>query len=281
MNDTKAVKVKEIMPIVGEAEKLIAMAIDKGLDVDKLERLVAMRREMKTEWAKEEYTKAKAAFQANCPTIQKTKIVYDKNGQTIRYKYAPIESIVEQVKSLLAENGFSYSIGVKQEDALLIVSCNVTHKAGHTESYSIPVPIGSEAYMSEVQKYGARITFAKRYAFMDAFGILTGDEDTDATDRPLTAREMAEKKEIDNTPKHLEKPTVAVSMPSQDIQKITADQKLQILTLLGKNGKTTKYISRFLEALKVVTYQDLSQKNAENLIIALEKQFKNPPVNLG
>ena len=33
--------------------------------------------------------------------------------------------------------------------------------------------------MSDVQKYGARSTFAKRYAFCNAFGIMTGDDDTD------------------------------------------------------------------------------------------------------
>jgi len=33
--------------------------------------------------------------------------------------------------------------------------------------------------MSEVQKHGAAMTFAKRYAFCQVFGIMTGDEDTD------------------------------------------------------------------------------------------------------
>jgi hypothetical protein len=40
--------------------------------------------------------------------------------------------------------------------------------------------------MTDTQKYGARNTFAKRYAFMNALGILTGDEDTDA--RELTKK---------------------------------------------------------------------------------------------
>ena len=34
--------------------------------------------------------------------------------------------------------------------------------------------------MSQTQVEAAALTFAKRYAFCNAFGILTGDEDTDA-----------------------------------------------------------------------------------------------------
>ena len=34
--------------------------------------------------------------------------------------------------------------------------------------------------MSAQQKVGAALTFAKRYAFCNAFGIMTGDEDNDA-----------------------------------------------------------------------------------------------------
>jgi hypothetical protein len=33
--------------------------------------------------------------------------------------------------------------------------------------------------MTDQQKHGARVTFAKRYAFCNALGILTGDEDLD------------------------------------------------------------------------------------------------------
>ena len=38
--------------------------------------------------------------------------------------------------------------------------------------------------MSQTQVEAAALTFAKRYAFCNAFGILTGDEDTDA--KPAT-----------------------------------------------------------------------------------------------
>jgi hypothetical protein len=43
------------------------------------------------------------------------------------------------------------------------------------------MPSDSKIYFAtDVQKYGARVTFAKRYAFCNALGILTGDEDIDS-----------------------------------------------------------------------------------------------------
>lgn len=181
MKDKALAVQKNTMPSAITAESLIAQAIDKKIPVETMEKLLTMRRELKAEWSKEEFDKAMANFQKNCPTIQKTKIVHEKGGSAVRYKYAPLDSIVEQVKGLLSENGFSYTMTVVQDEKMLGVTCKATHKAGHSEQTTFSVPIGTEGYMSDVQKYGARLTFAKRYAFCNAFGILTGDEDTDAS----------------------------------------------------------------------------------------------------
>ena len=54
------------------------------------------------------------------------------------------------------------------------------HVAGHKESTEFTAPVDKDAYMTEPQKWSSAATFAKRNAFCNAFGILTGDEDTDA-----------------------------------------------------------------------------------------------------
>jgi hypothetical protein len=121
--------------------------------------------------------------------IEKRKKVYDKNQDSlpeekrkVRYKYAPTDDIVNQVREYIAKNGLSYTLNVKQDEKMLTVVCRVKHILGHFEDSEFSVPIGSENFMSDVQKYGARSTFAKRYAFCNAFGIMTGDEDTDAVE---------------------------------------------------------------------------------------------------
>lgn len=160
-------------------EGLIARAIDQGVPVETMERLLAMRRELKAERAKEEYDKAMAKFQADCPIIQKTKVVKTKNGD-VAYKYAPIESIVSQVQSLLEKHGFSYRTSMELYATGVRVVVRVTHRGGHNEDCPMDVPFGTQtSVMSQSQVAAAAQTFAKRYAFCNAFGILTGDEDTD------------------------------------------------------------------------------------------------------
>jgi hypothetical protein len=172
--ETAAVQVFDI-------QGLIAQAIEKNTPVETMERLLAIAKDMKAEWAKEQFTKAMAAFQAECPTIEKTKEIYTNDGK-LAYKYAPLESIVEQVKEALQRNGFSYSTNMELLETGVKVFVKATHISGHSEVTEMNVPLGGKTkIMSDTQQVAAAQTFAKRYAFCNAFGILTGDEDTDAS----------------------------------------------------------------------------------------------------
>ena len=70
-----------------EATLLISQAIDKGVDVATMEKLLAMRKDLKQEKSKEEFDRAMAGFQSECPTIQ-------KKTQGYNYKYADLTTIV-------------------------------------------------------------------------------------------------------------------------------------------------------------------------------------------
>ena len=180
--NSKAIKRKEAETTIvtkGFAENLLNKAIDKDVSVETIEKLLAMRRELKTEYAKEEFDKAMAKFQSDCPEIKKTKAVKTRSGQ-LAYKYAPIEVIVKQVKSVLKKNGFSYSIQTEVKDNKVKSICIIKHNVGHRENYEMEVPLGNKTpVMSDSQVVAAASTFSKRYAFCNAFGILTGDEDND------------------------------------------------------------------------------------------------------
>ena len=170
-----------IMTAKHDAEMLIAKAIDKKVPVETMERLLVMRRELKAEWAKAEFDKAMSAFQSDCPIIKKTKSVKTDAGE-LAYKYAPLESIVEQVKDILRKHGFSYSVDQPAaKQGYIKVALTVKHQSGHSEVTCVELPLGNKTrIMSQTQVEAAALTFAKRYAFCNAFGILTGDEDTDS-----------------------------------------------------------------------------------------------------
>lgn len=191
MNDQTKIKIRDVVQkeIVKTEEKqdtsvelFISQAIAANVPVETLEKLFALREKVKAEKAKEEYVQALLVFQSECPVIEKTKKVFNKDGQTVRYKFAPLDSIVIQIKAPLSKAKLSYRWETKQEKGSVTAVCYVTHVLGHTESSDFTVDIDTEAFMTNPQKSASALTFAKRYSLCNALGISTGDEDTDATD---------------------------------------------------------------------------------------------------
>lgn len=257
---TDVVVVEQSVPNVS-IEAVIQNAIDKGVPVDVMERLLAMRRELKQEAAKEAYDRAMAAFQADCPIITKNKIVRDRQGQEI-YSYAPIESIVQQVSPYLQKHGFSYSTSMILQDKGVEVTCRVTHDLGHSESSVMQVPFGTKtAIMSDSQVTAAAQTFAKRYAFCNAFGILTGgDEDTDAAlrepmkpyvvPRVILASDDEPQGKRFAYPKHDD---TNDAHPLKDLDKPETDKNvviiLELLSELGKPADTPRIAKMHIKML--------------------------------
>jgi hypothetical protein len=163
-------------------DRFIEMAIEKAVPVETLERLLAMQKDIMATNAKAAYDEAMRNFQAACPVIQKHKKVLNKDGHSVRYIYAPLDDIIEQVKALLAGHGFSYRLGQevdKPKPNWLTVYCTATHAAGHSETEKFELPLGAAQFMTAQQEVGAARTFGSRYCFLGVFGIMTGDEDTD------------------------------------------------------------------------------------------------------
>lgn len=175
---TELAQVKTLDP-----ETLMVKAIESNVSVETMERLLGMRKDLLEEQAKTEFYRAMSRFQAECPIIQKTKTVKSKNGD-VRYKYAPLEDIIKQVKEFLNKHGLSYSFktipAVDAEVGVNIV-CVAKHVMGHSEESSVFVPIEKDAFMNDAQKSGSAQSYAKRYAFCNAFGIVIGDEDDDGS----------------------------------------------------------------------------------------------------
>lgn len=176
-------------------QDLISKAIENNVPIEQLEKLLAMRRELKAENAREAYFESLSKFQKECPVIKKTSIVNEKNSDKVRYKYASLDTIVEQVKKPLKKHGFSYTIKTKQTDKSVTAICQAHHEFGHTEESEFEIPLDSSAYMNVSQRVASALTYAKRYAFCNAFGIMTGDPDDDAQ---ATEEQPAEK--LDNKP---------------------------------------------------------------------------------
>lgn len=157
---------------------LVEKAVENKVDVGTMEKLLSMRNQLKKEWAREEFYRKMSELQAEMPVLKKTNIVKNKDG-SVRYKYTPLDEIITQVKGLIKKHGFSYIIDAEVKEGWVKAICKVVHQSGHEETSTFEVPIDKEGFMNQPQKFASALTFAKRYAFCNAFGILTADEDDD------------------------------------------------------------------------------------------------------
>lgn len=267
---------EEISPRDVSIEAMLMQAIDKGVPVETMERLMAMRRELKAEYAKEQFTMAMAKFQSDCPTIKKTKEV-KTNGGAHAYSYAPLESIIEQVRNALTDNGFSYSTGMVLLDTSVKVTVTATHIAGHSEDSEMEVRLGNKTQMmSDSQVIAAAQTFAKRYAFCNAFGILTGNEDTDARPQPEAPRATPTKPYVAKVYTQAREVTAPEADP-------TEAQKHTMAIQLKKLGHSMEGMTKAKadQLVKVHSGLEALPENFEEIIVRLDFLIKEREANEG
>ena len=240
------------------ADELIARAIDSGTDASTLERLLAMRKELKEEWAREQFNLDLARFQVECPIIEKKKEVKDRNGK-ILYKYAPIDDIIDQVKKPLSDCGFSYRFHQDASDGKVKITCILSHRNGHEESSSMETGLATKTeIMSGPQQIASTVTFNKRYSFCGVTGIMSGDEDVDASKNsienvqttqivpPITEKQKAEIKELFkvlNVDSETQKKVLDTVCKEEDLDSLTEKQAQNIIIILLKKqlkGSTNK-----------------------------------------
>ena len=230
----KEKKVKDVSIVKKEkvenqsVDTFISQAIAQNLPVETMERLFSLRKEVKAEIAKEAFTQALSQFQSECPIIEKTKKVMNKDGQSVRYMFAPIDSIVKQIQKPLGNAQLSYTWEVKNTTGFITAVCTITHALGHTQSSEFMIPIDTEGYMTAPQKYASALTFAKRYSLCNALGISTGDEDTDATDVNKEKDAKSNKSKIIFLLKKLGKATEKkeeIEFAVMDLAKLTLEDK--------------------------------------------------------
>lgn len=165
-------------------QTLMTEAIRSG-NKELMREVMEIRRELKAEAARDAFFAALSAFQAECPVIKKT-----KQGGGGKYWYAPLSVIVQMAGKHITAHGLSYKIITRVEPpseqtkvATIYATCQVFHEMGHSESSEFSVPVDptfvNVLKMNEPQAFASASTYAKRYAFCNAFGILTGEDDDD------------------------------------------------------------------------------------------------------
>lgn len=179
--------------------KLLEIAVNKNLDIEKLERLMIMQEKWEAKEAKKSYLLAISKFQDLCPEIKKSKLVSFKHrdgvGKT-EYSFAPLPSIIKQIKSPLKECGLSYRWEAIDEGVKVKITCIASHIDGHSETNFMTAPHDTSGKKNPIQSIGSTRSYLQRYTLCGVFGIGTADSDNDGEmkEKPLKKVEKMTKK---------------------------------------------------------------------------------------
>ena len=168
------------------ADSLIRKAIDKGLSVEAIEKLMVLRKQLREEYAKDMYFTSLVNFQHACPSIPKEKVVNvtTKKGGHYSYSYAPIDIISKVATPVLHQFGFSYFIQTvtNMQNGTVTAIAVLHHNYGHQEISTFTIPIDTATRMNGMQRAESSLTYAKRIAFCNVTGILSAEEDTNVSE---------------------------------------------------------------------------------------------------
>ena len=121
-----------------------------------------------------ELLKSLAAFQQQCPVIEK-----DTKGYS--YKYADLPSILKVINPILKANGLMFTQPLDSDGTSRYVTTTLYHIAtGEKIESRIDIPEVKFKGMNDFQALGSGITYLRRYALSSILGIVS-DEDTDAS----------------------------------------------------------------------------------------------------
>lgn len=184
-----------------EPTALVRLALEQGVGVDVLERLVALEERVQQRNARAAFFEALAGFQEEVPEVHKAQRanIKTKSGSKFNYTYAGLPDITRTIRPVLRRHGLSYSWTVEQGEhkGILDIVCILRHVEGHEERATFPTPIGSEGRMSAAQESGAALTYGKRQSLTSVLGLTTADEDTDGVGpsesvQPVNAGQVAD-----------------------------------------------------------------------------------------
>lgn len=138
---------------------------DPSVDVDKMERLLAMAERMEERRSVQEFNAAFAAMQKELPVIVAESVIPNRG------KYAKFENVMYQIQPALTGHGFSLSFSQYADDKRITVTCHLSHSSGRSKDTPFSVRLGGKSD-SPTQEDCKASTTAKRNALLEALNIV-------------------------------------------------------------------------------------------------------------
>lgn len=160
-------------------EVISKAARDPSVDIDKMERLIAMQERIQSRDAEIAYSEAFAEMQPLLPAITKGGQIVHK-GQIIS-EFAEWEDINKAITPVLSAHGFSLSFKPSTVDSKVAVTAILRHRLGFKDEATLPLPTDTSGAKNAVQGVGSTLSYGKRYAATLLLNLTTEGEDDDGS----------------------------------------------------------------------------------------------------
>jgi len=164
---------------VAPVDRMLEAALNSDVPLDRLERLMDMKRDHEDSEKQKQFNTAMAMCQRDMPTV----IARNRNTQT-NSNFATLANIYAVAKPVSTGYGLSFSVFPQpcdQQD-MLAYKWTLRHAGGYSESDIALVPkdamgIKGNRNKTETHAFGSSTSYARRYLFTMIFDIAVGQDD--------------------------------------------------------------------------------------------------------
>jgi hypothetical protein len=219
-------------------------AEDPNVDIEKLERLIAMQERIEARRAEVAYNVAMSEAQAAMTPIRE-----DATNSETKSKYASYLALDRAVRPIYTQHGFSISFdcGDGAPENHVRVLGHVSHREGHTRTYRADLPADGKDtngrdVMTRTHATGSAFTYGRRYLLALTFNLAIGELlDDDGNGASASMR-------------------------------ITAEQKAELLALIKKTNANR---AAFLKYMRLPSLEEMPLSLFDRAIAALEKKKRS------
>jgi hypothetical protein len=188
------------MPALPTTDHLLAIieraARDPAVDVEKLQRLLDIQEMAVNRAAEKAFNTALVLAQGEMKSIQT-----DASNPQTKSRYATYSALDRECRPLYTKYGLAPSFNTEPtgDPNLIMVTCMLGHRSGHTRRYQIPMPVDTKGIrgvdmMTKTHATGSAYSYGKRYLLVGMFNLaIDDDDDGNAAGRrpPPIRRELA------------------------------------------------------------------------------------------
>ena len=247
-----------------QMDAISRFVLDPAVDVEKLERVIALQERARAEASRISFFAALAQLQARLPKIGKRGTIHQKGGTKVRNRYSKMgDDILPVIKPLMAQYGFSIrwrtAFFVEDGKRMLRVTGILSHELGWSEESVFEAPPDVHDSRNYVQSLGSTIAYGHRYTMVDLLNLEMADDVADDDGQNATGSSEPAKQQSPN--RKPAKPDVLVS-----------DAQLKRLyTVATKANRSKDEIKAWLAVrFNIASSKQITQRDYDTIVDAVQ-----------